>query len=69
METYTITEEMLTEYTTFKTNADGTVLDRIEAETHEEAYRLFVQRHPQKAGAVVNVFDGRVGVEYGGRSA
>jgi hypothetical protein len=68
METYTITEEMLTEYTHVP-NTNEDILDRIEAESHEEAYRLFVQRHPQKAGVVVNVFDGRVGVEYGGRSA
>lgn len=66
METYTITEEILTEYTHVNTNED--ILDRIEANSHEEAYRLFVERHPQKAGAVVNVFDGRVGVEYGGRN-
>lgn len=67
METYTITEEMLTEYTHVP-NTSEDILDQIEADSHEEAYKLFVQRHPQKAGAVVNVFDGRVAVEYGGRS-
>lgn len=66
MNKYRIWEEMMTEYTAAPGETGRAVLlGEVEANSHEEAYRLFLQRNPQKANQPLTVKDGLIGVEFG----
>lgn len=56
MEKYCVYEELITEYTLL--DEKPRLLLEVEAESHDEAYRIFVQKYPHKARSKVVVRTG-----------
>jgi hypothetical protein len=56
MQKYCIWEPLLTEYTGSHSRSVN-LLEEVEASSHEEAYKLFLQKCPHKIGSPVVVTD------------